>query len=365
MTLIESGSDTNTLDLLFTYKILQPHPEQKDFHYFDLQETLAQFESFHLITGIICADEPLKTISGGFSISLGSLQLLLKRWLKQEYQQSILQKAINELNTIPSRVNPQTLIYVFTKVDIDDPEIDKSKKSSFHYALTDQVIEFLDQYHPFPNRFSEDTTGEIFLELIEFSIEFETLQTEVSEYYKKSKKLLKILEPEAVKKSILALSTKIVTRELILRSLDSIVTETRRFSRLIDKLQNIADQGTIAWQIVKEAEMTTMSLPKAFESVNEETQSVGVTGDWMVAFSRLIVAHLISTVLYNMFYADSGTFKLEIGTEVMQQFWTWKQDSEKSSILEHMQVLNAEVISLTDFYTEDEVKTIREKYFES
>jgi hypothetical protein len=127
----------------------------------------------------------------------------------------------------------------------------------------------------------------------------------------------------------------------------------------------MSDQGTIAWQIVKEAEMTSRDLPKAFEYVEDLESPVGSVGNWMVAFSRLMICYLINKAIKQSLGGANAIFQSELGSNVMVELFNWNRSSSNLKILDQIHDLLMEAKTLVDYYNEDSIKDISKNYLES
>ncbi|OLS24907.1 MAG: hypothetical protein HeimC3_17830 [Candidatus Heimdallarchaeota archaeon LC_3] len=363
---LENEKDSNTLDLLFSYKIIQPiNPSSDNFDFLSLEEIINSSEKFQFANGIEFAEKIFKTSSGELAISLGSLNTLLNRWLDQKIQQNKLQKSTDELHTVPSRIDPHYFHYFLTQVDSKNNPGFTKKKSDVYYSLTDKIVDYLNTYHPLPGEISEGSNGELFLKLVEISIKLETIVKQSESLQEKSKKCLKILDSDMFHKSIISLSERIVLRELIISSLTDIVRDKSRSSIFLQKLRDLSDNGIVAWQIVKEAEMTAKSLPKVFEHVEYQDSPVGAVGNWMVAFSRIMVAYLLNKAIKQSLEGKDALFNSEIGSNVMVELYEWSNNSTNIEILDQIQDLVIEGKALSDFYSSEELQEIRKNYLNS
>ena len=205
----------------------------------------------------------------------------------------------------------------------------------------------------------------MFLKLVEISIKLETIIKQSDNLQEKSKVFLKSLDSNIFHKSIISLSEQIIRRELIISSLSDIVKDKVRSATFLQNLRKLSDNGIIAWQIVKEAEMTAKSLPKVFEHVEHQDFPVGVIGNWMVAFSRVMCAYLLSKAIKESLEGKDALFKSEIGSNVMVELYEWSENSSNIEIIDQIQDLIMEGKSLVDFYSSEELLDIRKNYLNS
>jgi hypothetical protein len=363
---IENEQDYNTLDLLVSYKILQPiKPSTEAYDFLSLEEVIEVAEKFQFANGIEFEEKIYKTSSSEFAISLNSLNMIMNSWLERKIQQNKIQKAIDELHTVPSRVNPHYFHYFLTQVDSKNNPGFTKKRGNFYYSLTDAVVDFLNTFHPILRGESDNQDGEQFLNLIDLSIKLDSITKQSEKLSEKSKTLLKLLDSKVFHKSIIFLSEKIILRELIITSLTDLVTDKSRLPIFQNKLRTMSDQGIIAWQIVKEAEMTAKDLPKVFEHIQDLESPIGSTGDWMVAFSRLMISYLLNKAIKQSLGGADALFKSEIGTNIMVELFEWTRDSSNLEITEQIHDLLMEAKTLVEFYSEESIKDIAKNYLSS
>lgn len=363
---LENEQDYNTLDLLISYKILQPiKPSTEAYDFLPLEEYIEIAEKFQFANGIEFEENIFKTSSSGLIISLSSLNMIMNSWLERHIQQNKIQKAIDELHTVPSRVNPHYFHYFLIQADSKNNPGFTKKKGSFYYSLTDEVVDFLNKYHPILGEESENQEGELFLDLIELSIKLDSITKQSEKFSERSKTLLKLLDSKVFHKSIILLSEKIILRELIITSLTDLVKDKSRLSIFQNKLRILSDQGTIAWQIVKEAEMTSKDLPKAFEYVENLESPLGSTGDWMVAFSRLMICYLLNKAIKQSLGGAEALFQAEIGMNIMVELYKWIKDASNLEIIDQIHDLLIEAKTLVDFYSDESIKEISKNYLSS
>ncbi|MFW9929337.1 MAG: hypothetical protein ACFFD1_08100, partial [Candidatus Thorarchaeota archaeon] len=261
-TLLSSDQDINTIELLFNYKLLVPqNPKSKNYDFLPLEQILDIADKFSLSQGIEFDDDVFKTSSSGLALSLGVISDLLTRWTEEKISQAKIQKAIDELHTVPSRLNPHQLHFLFIPVDSRNITGMTKKKLDKLYALTDPVINFFNTYHPEKGKKSSSQNAELFIDLIELSLRLNTSIRSSQEQQNRSKVLLKVFDDKINSKKLISLSEKILCRELIIQNLKSIVTESSRYELFENKIRYLTDEGVIGWQIVKESEMTAINLP--------------------------------------------------------------------------------------------------------
>ena len=134
---LENEKDRNTLDLLFSHKIIVPiNPSNTNFDFLPVDEIISLSQKFQFANGIEFAENIFKTPSGELAISLGSLNIILNRWLDQKIQQNKLQKSIDELHTVPSRLNPHLFHYFLIQVDSkNNPGYSKKKNRCLSFII--------------------------------------------------------------------------------------------------------------------------------------------------------------------------------------------------------------------------------------
>lgn len=363
---LENEKDRNTLDLLFSHKMIQPiNPSSENYDFLPLEEIIYLSEKFQFTDGIEFAENIFKFSSAELAISLGSLNILLNKWLDQKIQQNKLQKSINELHTVPSRINSHYFHYFLIQVDSKNNPGFTKKKSDVYYSLTDQVVDYLNTYHPLSGETSEDTNGDLFLKLIDISIKLETVVKQSGSLLEKTKKYLKLLDTNILHKTIISLSEQIILRELIISSLTDIVKDKSRSTVFLQKLRDLSDNGIVAWQIVKEAEMTAKSLPKVFEYVEFQHSPVGSVGNWMVAFSRIMIAYLLGKAIKQSLKGKDALFISEIGSNVMVELYEWSSNPGNIEIIDQIQDLVMEGKTLSEFYSSEDLEEIRKNYLNS
>ena len=190
----ENISDTKkeTLELLFSYKLLfASTSESSMFINQDLDSWLQSAEKFRILSGIEFDDNRFSKPAAGLALSLSAIVELLQNWLETKFSQIKVQKALEELHTVPSRVNPQILYYIMIPIEPNANPSSK-KKSALMYSIFDPVIDFLDRYHPEKGKEASTPTGELFTDLVETAIKLDSYNAKIAEINKKTRDSLSL-----------------------------------------------------------------------------------------------------------------------------------------------------------------------------
>ena len=110
--------DLDTIELLFTYKILYPVLDKyENLSHLSVLEFIDNYKKFHLTTGIEFDEDVFKSNNAGLALTLGTINELYNRWFEQKIPQSQIQKGVNEIHTLPSKTNPHQIYYIMIPDD--------------------------------------------------------------------------------------------------------------------------------------------------------------------------------------------------------------------------------------------------------
>ena len=360
-----SSMKQETLELLFSYKLL--FAIKNDSSMFigqDLDSWLQSADKFRILSGIEFDENKFERPSAGLALSLGVIVELLQNWLETKFSQIKVQKALEELHTVPSRVNPHILYYIMIPTEPSSFSGSK-KKSTMMYSIFDPVIEFLDHYHPEKNKESSLLTGELFLDLIETSIKLDSYNSKITEIDKKTHELLSLLNHDMLNKHIVKLAEKIICRELMIINLTYLITEHSRYEIFEQKLRNITDQGTIAKEIAREIDLTNENLPDIFKTIDEANViALSAHSDLLVVYSRLVTAYLLSQTIKQVIMKAESLFTPKIGDNVMNELYQWMQIPKNRETLNQVSNLIIEAQLLCNFYSKSYLEELKKTYYD-
>ena len=353
-----------SLQFLIDFKLLLP-PEKSvspESPPLSVLEFLNLGEEFSIITGIECAEDFLKTPSGGLKLSVGAIHYLLESFLKFKAAQPKVQSAILEMQTLPSRVNPGVMFNIF---ELAEEKTSSTPKKDIVYQMTDPVYSFLNSYHPLDSKVNDLLDGSIFLDLLDASYKVNKLSIGSSVIKTNAISYLKLLDSELVLKRYQALVDIIVLRELFIISYSNFFDDPNRIEKFKAVLDSLANDAKIGQTLLLDAERTANPLPHVFEFINPHDKPVGVVDDFLNCFSRLCIANVIGTILSLFYDTHMDIFRPKPGISIFKELYTWLLKPANKILFEHLSDLLTDAEYLTNYYSKDEVEEISKAYKDS
>lgn len=351
-----------SLQFLIDFKILLPPDKVTVPDSSSVSEFLALGEEFNMITGIECADDFLKTPSGGLKLTVGAIHYLLDSFLHFKSAQPKVQTAIQELQTLPSRKNPSLMFTVF---ELAEEKTSSTPKKDTVYQMTDSIYVFLNNYNPLDNTKNDLKDGSTFLDLFEASYRINKLVIGSTVLKSTAISYLKLLDSELVLKRHLALVDVIVLRELFITGYGVFFDDPSRiesFKTVLDKLANDAKLGQT---MLLDAERTANPLPTVFEFIDPHDKPVGVVDDFLSCYSRLNVGNTITMILSLAFDEYADIFRPKPGVIIFKKIYSWLLKPANKILFEHFSDLLSEAEYLINYYSKEEIQEISKNYKES
>ena len=311
---------TESLQFLIDFKLLLP-PDKATVDTdvpLTVEDFLALGEEFNIISGIECAEDFLKTPSGGLKLTVGAIQYLLESFLHFKAAQPKVQSAILELQTLPSRQNPGVM---FSILEIAEEVTSTTPKKNIEYKMHDAVYTFLNKYHPLDNKINDLADGNIFLDLLDYSYKISKLVVGVTVLRSTASSYLKLLDSELVLKRNLALVDIIVLRELFIVNYNDFFVDPARLDSFKSILDTLSNDSKLGKTMLLDAERTANPLPAVFEFIDPHDKPVGVVDDFLSSFSRLNIANIICLILSISFDEHSDIFRPKPGLVIFKTFF--------------------------------------------
>lgn len=327
-----------------------------------LPEFLAQGDEFSILTGIECAEDFLKTPSGGLKLTLGAIVHLLETFMNFKAVQSKIQSAVREMQTLPLRSDPNQM---FVLLETIEDSTSSTPKKDIEYCMTDIVYTFLNTYNPLSDQVNDLQDGSIFLNLLETSSKISKLVIGSTIIKTKITGYLKTLDSQLVLKRNLALIDVIVLRELFISSYSNFFDDFSRIENLKSVLDSLANDSKIGKTMLLDAERTANPLPSVFEFIDPHDKPVGVVEDFLSCFSRLCIANVISMILSIAFDNNGDIFRPKPGISIFQSIYSWLLLPTNRLFFEQLFDLLTEAEYLVNYYSQEEIETISKDYKEN
>ena len=353
-----------SLQLLIDFKILLP-PEKAsvpDSPSLSVSDFLELGEEFTIITGIECADDFLKTPSGGLKLSVGAVHYLLDAFLHFKAAQPKVQNAIQELQSLPSRQNPSVMFSIF---ELAEEKTSSTPKKDIVYQMTDSVYVFLNNYSPLDNATNDLKDGSIFLNLLDASYRISKLVVGSTVLKSTALSYLKLLDSELVLKRHLALVDVIILRELLITSYGVFFDDPSRIESFKTVLDNLANDAKLGQTMLLDAERTANPLPAVFEFIDPHDKPVGAVDDFLSCFSRLNVGNTVAMILSLAFDEYVDIFRPKPGVSIFKAYYSWLLKPANKILFEHLSDLLSEAEYLINYYSKEEIQEIAKNYKES
>lgn len=329
-----------------------------------LKEFLNQSTEFHVITGIKFATDRHSSPSGGLELTLRALHTLLQPYFNKKISITKLQKALMELNGIPSRHSPGYLHFLVSPSS-ENVSKSSSKKKAF-YHMNDPLYTFLNVYHPIKGKSDPSNTGSIFLDIFTSSLKLEAIVERALTTQKKAQDYLKVMDGSLILKNVLKLAKSIIKRELIIPSWNTMFEDNYRFPSFQEKLDSLANEGKLGRLIIKEANMTSHPLPDVFEFIDPYEQPLGAVDEWLITFSRLMVSFTISQTVSQYLQGEDFSLKLNVGDIIFAKIYYWLQSPGHREMMEYFDNLLIDMNYLTEFYSnKEQIEIIIQNFKES
>lgn len=352
-----------SLQFLIDFKILLPPDKTPSSDSsINVDEFLVLGDDFNIITGIECADDFLKTPSGGLKLSVGAIHYLLESFLNFKAAQPKVQSAILELQNLPSRQNPGVM---FSILELSEEKTSSTPKKNLEYQMSNAVYLFLNKYHPLADSNNDLNDGSIFLDLLDTSFRLNKLVIGSTLLKTKATSYLKLLDSELVLKRNFALVDIIILRELFITSYNAFFDDLNRldsFKEILDKLSNDAKLGQT---MLLDAERTANPLPAVFEFIDPHDKPVGVVDEFLSCYSRLNIANTIGSILSLAFDVHTDVFRPKPGVTIFQSLFIWLSKPTNKILFEHLSDLLTEAEYLINYYSKEEIESISKDYKET
>ena len=353
-----------SLQFLIDFKLLLP-PDKVTVDSdssLSVDDFLALGEEFNVITGIECAEDFLKTPSGGLKLTVGAIQYLLESFLQFKAAQQKVQSAILELQTLPSRQNPG---FMFTILEVAEEATSTTPKKNIEYKMHDSVYTFLNNYHPLDQKTNTLADGSTFLDLLDYSHKISKLVVGVTVLRSTASSYLKVLDSELVLKRHLALVDVIILRELFIISYDNFFDDPNRIESFKSILDTLSNDSKLGQTMLLDAERTANPLPAVFEFIDPHDKPVGVVDDFLSSFSRLNVANVICFILSLAFDEYKDIFRPKPGVLIFKSLYNWLLQPANRILFNHFTDLLTEAEYLVNYYSKEEIENISKSYKEN